>query len=246
MIIDLLCIMLILLLWINMFLIISKNLLFWNSLECKCFWCGVPLSLLETSIDHVIPESLIEKPDELERIKINYHLPDNFEINNFCNWVPAHSNCNSRKSKNIFDNSPAFIFILQQLCRQSKKSELQYLRLIKRQKRERIIGKLMADIELANITDTDLIELLKLTNSRYSWKYNQIDKEKLIHVPEGWEVIEENARKGYLVITDGIGLATVPTNEEPDRTWFCYNCRSWGPWSGNRCINCGSWGEFNV
>lgn len=98
----------------------------WKGYECKCFWCGEPLEFKNTSIDQVIPESLLETIGKFEQIKLLYKLPGEFEINNFENWVPAHANCNSRKNKKIFSNSPVMLMVLDQIVKNAEKIKGQY------------------------------------------------------------------------------------------------------------------------
>ena len=217
----------------------------WESHECKCFWDGEPVTYRETTIDHVIPESLIDDPAELERIKLFYKLPQNFSINDFCNWVPAHSNCNNRKSKRLFDYSPAMIYALDMLILKSGVTSKLYNKLLKRQKRDKVLGKLLADLESEAITNDDLIELLKQTKSIYSWRFPNIDKRKQLFVPEGWHAISENKANHWLDVTNGKITATVPSIENPDDTWLCHTCNNYGPWVGNRCVNCGTWGDID-
>ena len=40
----------------------------WHCNEHKCWWCKEPLRLVEVTVDHVLPESLLD--DELQRQKI--------------------------------------------------------------------------------------------------------------------------------------------------------------------------------
>lgn len=53
-------------------------------------------------IDHIIPESIAENPDELRRVRELFALPDDFEVNVFENWAPTHSNCNRTKAEIIY------------------------------------------------------------------------------------------------------------------------------------------------
>jgi hypothetical protein len=216
----------------------------WNSYGNRCFWCGEPISYNDTTIDHVLPEKLIDNPDELKRIKTNYKLQDDFEINDFCNWVPSHSNCNARKNKSIFINSPAFIFILDKLYSKSKNAKKYYEKLVKQQDKDKVIGQLLANLDLGRLSDIDLVELLRKTKSRYVWQFPDIDKDKLSFVPEGWQVMSENKHKHYITVTNGNIVATVPSDSDPDKTWFCYTCKNYGPWIGNKCVSCGSWGDL--
>ena len=87
----------------------------WQIHKFQCFWCGEPLRIVDCTVDHVIPESLLEKPDALQRRHDYYSLPEGFEINNFCNWVPCHAKCNSKKKETLHKASPAMIAILHEL-----------------------------------------------------------------------------------------------------------------------------------
>src|SRR5262245_19592336 len=77
----------------------------WNSNGRRCWWCQEPLRLVESTVDHVLPESLLH--DETERVKIlaDYGLPESFNINGYENWLPCHNHCNQRKA----NNPPAFV-----------------------------------------------------------------------------------------------------------------------------------------
>jgi hypothetical protein len=41
------------------------------------------------------------------------------------------------------------------------------------------------------------------------------------------------------VAREPTGVGNAPTHSRPDPRDFCYNCRSYGPWNGNRCGSCG-------
>jgi len=57
----------------------------------------VPLDIREITVDHYIPEHLEDKAAELAKVRKGYGLPDNFAVNDFGNWLPAHWNCNQEK-----------------------------------------------------------------------------------------------------------------------------------------------------
>lgn len=119
----------------------------WHTHGFKCYWCGEPLELMNLSIDHLLPESLKDKPDEFQRTKTHYLLPATFKINDFCNWVPTHSNCNSRKSKSIFSNSPAFLLFITAVTAKSDQTRHDYQKLIAKRNKDKIIGKIVSDLE---------------------------------------------------------------------------------------------------
>jgi hypothetical protein len=64
----------------------------------RCYWCFEPLSLQDTTVDHVIPEHLEDKPDAFEALKVHLGLPTTFIINDYCDWLPAHDRCNKSRA----------------------------------------------------------------------------------------------------------------------------------------------------
>jgi 5-methylcytosine-specific restriction endonuclease McrA len=70
----------------------------WEAHDKRCIYCGELISFTDLHIDHILPEELVDKHDELDRIKYEYDLESEFSINSYYNWVPAHSSCNLRKS----------------------------------------------------------------------------------------------------------------------------------------------------
>ena len=53
---------------------------FWEAHYRKCAYCGELVRFLALQIDHVIPESLASKPDDLAAAKSAYGLPDDFDL----------------------------------------------------------------------------------------------------------------------------------------------------------------------
>ena len=79
--------------------------------ERKCFYCGEIVYFSELQIDHIIPETLLDKEDDYKALVKRLSLPNSFNINSYYNWVPTHSKCNNRKSGELFQDS-AIIFYL--------------------------------------------------------------------------------------------------------------------------------------
>lgn len=92
------------------FNIIDRQAIY-ESHERKCFYCGEIVYFRELQIDHIIPETLLDKEDEYKALVKRLRLPNSFNINSFYNWVPSHSKCNNRKSGELFQDS-AIIFYL--------------------------------------------------------------------------------------------------------------------------------------
>jgi len=73
----------------------------WEAHGKKCFYCNEPLPYRLITIDHLLPESLLSQQNRLQEITIEYGLNKDFKINNYYNWVPACSSCNSKKRDRV-------------------------------------------------------------------------------------------------------------------------------------------------
>lgn len=67
-----------------------------------CHFCGYPCDLDEMQVDHVIPERLLDHPEEPQDLLDYYGLPSNFRINSFENFAPIHVKCNNIKADKIY------------------------------------------------------------------------------------------------------------------------------------------------
>jgi len=83
----------------------------WEVHDKRCIYCREAISFSVLHIDHILPEELLDQPDELERIKDEYDLNPKFSINSYDNWVPSCSSCNLRKSNTIFSKNRAIFFL---------------------------------------------------------------------------------------------------------------------------------------
>jgi hypothetical protein len=78
----------------------------------KCAYCWEPVSLRNVEIDHIIPESLAEQPDNLANLLQQIGLPATFDLRSDLNLVPACSGCNTMKRARTF-SPPREIILLE-------------------------------------------------------------------------------------------------------------------------------------
>ncbi|MBK6263400.1 HNH endonuclease [Marivirga sp. S37H4] len=216
----------------------SEKYAVWETHGYCCYWCGDPLEIQQTTVDHVIPEHLEEKEDELNWVKEHYALPKEFEVNAFENWVPSHSNCNSRKSITLYKPSPAFIAILDSIIKKGSIARKKFESITKAKDRDKVIGKIMIDLEDGKITKDDLIALLGTTNEKVPDISEDVDGKLHIRVSNRWKVVN-TMDNDLAMVSDGRMAGITPTNENPHISWSCPNCGSYGPWNGVMCMNCG-------
>ncbi len=208
----------------------------WRTHSEKCFWCAEPLALQDTTVDHVLPESLLDDQEKLERTKTLFGLEDDFKINGFGNWVPAHSSCNSQKRASVFKASEVMLAILERLARKAEQAATACER-IKNNKR---IGEALARVQVLydeeKITKDDLIAIF--SDSDIQEQKLQTQLEKLIkRVDDTWQIV--GVSNGMATVTDGRRGGITPVGENVHHSWECPTCGSYGPWNGARCMTCG-------
>ncbi len=213
----------------------------WKTHGSKCFWCGDPLRLFDTTVDHLFPESLLDKEEELIRVKKHYGLSSEFQINGFENWVPAHGTCNSKKSKTLYTNAPVMLAIIDRVVKESSYAKKTAEKLKLEREKDNVIGKILADLDTGNINKSDLYEILQYTkreNEIIVEKSQEKEQEKLAHLPAGWRIVSIDSN-GLATVTNGNLAGITPTGANASIHWQCPNCGQYGPWNGVMCMSCG-------
>lgn len=75
----------------------------------RCYLCRCPLDLKTMEVDHLIPESLLEKPEELAQVIRSFALPGDFDLNSYENWQPSCRTCNNQKRAKVFEAAPIML-----------------------------------------------------------------------------------------------------------------------------------------
>src|SRR6516162_8074217 len=114
----------------------------WRVYGKKCFYSEQPLTFTEITIDHIIPECILDDAEQLQAIKVQYGLNTDFSINDYCNWVPAHPHCNQGKGTTVYPASPALIMILEKVQRKGKQASKEADRIQGSMKGGDVLGKL--------------------------------------------------------------------------------------------------------
>lgn len=213
----------------------------WKTHGQECFWCGEPITFKETTIDHVLPESLENAPDELARQIALFGLSADFKINSFHNWVPAHANCNSKKHDVIYRKSQVMLSILETLSRKAPSAQHTHESVLASQKRSSLLAKLEVMIEKAQLSKRELIDLF--ADSEEQAKEVELIAEDIIkRLSDRWTIVSVEGNLG--VATDGNYVGTTWVGKAgPHSSWWCPTCGSYGPWVGARCMNCGHFND---
>jgi hypothetical protein len=168
---------------------IIRNAL-WTAYKNNCFYCSQPLSWGDLHIDHIIPESLLQKNDELEKIKQDFGLDENFNLNGLYNLVPSHSKCNSRKSDNLFPKNTT-LFYLTITHQTESKIKIEIEKLKRNKNKGLILSKLQSALSINAIDIKDLKKILTEAEKN-DWNIKEIK------LPFGIEFIDEIYDTFYL------------------------------------------------
>ena len=135
----------------------------WKAYDGRCFYCEKPIDFQEMTVDHVIPERLIEHPDEMKQLIQEYEIDEifpGFQINDFANWVPAHlRKCNTRKGTEIFPKKMTLL-LLQEVQRHLYKVRQELEALSRKRTTAHLFGSLSALIENNHLTVQQVREFM--------------------------------------------------------------------------------------
>jgi 5-methylcytosine-specific restriction endonuclease McrA len=132
----------------------------WLHNEQRCWLCHEPLRIAETTVDHVIPESMLKSPDALSRLIEDQGLPASFQVNGYENWLPAHQHCNSAKSDRVFKMAPSHRLLLDRLIGQAKDVERAALSIRSNVAKDKILIKVAHAIDKGVLSITDVSDFL--------------------------------------------------------------------------------------
>ncbi|MBA7638992.1 hypothetical protein ES703_46648 [subsurface metagenome] len=93
-----------------------KRLIFrasiWRAYNRKCHYCEDLISRLDNmEVDHIIPKKYKNRPEEFEKIKKEYELQSDFDIDAYYNRAPAHKGCNVKKSDHLYQKRATLYYI---------------------------------------------------------------------------------------------------------------------------------------
>ncbi len=131
----------------------------WHCHGQRCWLCTEPLRLVDATIDHFFPESLLV--DNVRRIEVlgEYGLNDGFDINGFENWLPCHSRCNQAKGNKTFGFIPGNMLVLQKLTKLAPKVKRTALEVSSNITKDKVFGRVFAALERQIISTEELKDL---------------------------------------------------------------------------------------
>jgi hypothetical protein len=218
----------------------------WQHHGQKCYWCGKPMDFLEATVDHLIPEHLQDKPEEFARLRHQYGLLETFAINDYANWLPAHEKCNKNKGGIALPAVPLIVAISEKLQREAPKVRIIEDRIKGNLSKAKLLVKLKTAVESEKITKDEIFALFSDPDLPDDEDVQTLRRQVSIHVnPQRWRVIHFDVGSNVATVTDGRFAGVTPVVPNPDISWMCPNCGSYGPWNGVVCLNCGRMSDPN-
>lgn len=125
----------------------SERYAVWLHWGPRCYWCAKPLDIRIAENDHFMPEYLASDQEAFAQVRKDYELPDEFSINDYCNWLPCHPWCNRSKSKTLPPRTFQTAETLRRLARDSRKVRLKEEKVRKDVDTSKLIGQLAVWLE---------------------------------------------------------------------------------------------------
>lgn len=128
----------------------------WRAHDKRCIYCGEPIAFTNLDIEHIVPESLLKDPQEFARVKTEYGLPADFNLNGLLNLVPAHHRpCNLSKSARVFNAARARYFLEIAETKEAKVARYVESGLLTESK-EKLLASVAISIERGTLTLEDI------------------------------------------------------------------------------------------
>lgn len=219
-----------------------------------CYLCRKPVDFQTMEVDHILPEHLSKSPELLANILKQYGLPEQFDLNDYGNWLPSCGPCNSTKLGTIFDPTPIVQVEVTKARSKAEKAMEAEQKSITDRSLARAIGVVIRADQASSIA-VDHIEKLvdhlfahdvevkeRAMNSLRSRQQPTktmslvIAPLKLDFTPFYSVVFESGSIR---IVRTPYGTGYQPADDQHDSSFRCGHCGSLGPWSGPRCLTCG-------
>ena len=126
----------------------------------KCVYCDEPLLCRDMTVDHVLPVRLLDHRNELQIVLGNLGLPDDFELNNYDNWLPACASCNQKKGAAVLVSAATHL-LLHAAKKAAGKARKLEAALVRRTKGDKVVAMLEVALEQGSVSPDKVLALLR-------------------------------------------------------------------------------------
>jgi hypothetical protein len=192
-------------------------------------------------IDHIIPESLEQRPDQLSEALTSLGCPKDFNVNSFANWMPACRSCNGKKLDLEWRPSLLVQLVLQRAATKEERVREAANTLVTTRSLYNALAVLKKASGEAELPDDVKAELLPLVLFNVETRDKDASDQPVRVTPSYsiplFEVISDDGAIATVRGPYGIGGGPTQTADVPSQM-RCGSCGS--PFfSGPRCVICG-------
>ena len=161
----------------------SQREALWLVHEKKCAYTRELLDVSCFQIDHIIPESLADKPLEFEQVRTDFELDKDFDIFGYENLLPCRISANLQKGSLVFDKAHTHYFLS---IAASKKSEVlsQLEKIEKRNNRGKVLILLRQCLERGELSISEIVNILEVNNEQPQEIFRLIESMKFADAVE--------------------------------------------------------------
>jgi len=201
----------------------------------KCYMCTEPVDLYSMQVDHVIPETLADNPEELAKTIQSLGLPENFDIQSFENWLPSCVRCNNRKRDRCFNPSPRIQLELQIAAEKAPHARELTEKVVSNRTLSKSWNAIKRAADAGGLGEDLQNEIREFVKFHEEERDAEITNEPILLSPL-IEVISE--ANGIRLIKGPYGVGGGPVGPGVHGSFRCPGCGSTA-WNGARCVVCG-------
>ncbi len=200
----------------------SEREAIWLAHEKKCAYTRELLDVSSFHIDHVLPETLADDPNELEKVRVKFGLDKDFDLFGFGNLLPCKPGVNLQKGSLLFEPGPIHYYLG---LAASKKAEVEsnLARIEKRTNRGRALILLQQWLERGELSPEEVARILDEHSEEPQEIFKLLEGMKFAGASEVYAVAKANIdelrdrpiRLGSNDHIDGVTL----TNDSKEETY---------------------------
>jgi hypothetical protein len=202
----------------------------------RCYMCSTPVDLKSMQVDHLIPEDLLAKREELASVIHSFALASDFNLNTFSNWMPSCAPCNRKKLATIFNPSPIIQLVLQQAAAKSEQAKALSEKTVSKRRITNALNVLKMADEAGELSEELKQELQPLIEYQIQERLPELQDQPIQLMPL-YEVVSE--ANGIKIVKGRFGVGARPAGNNVHSSFNCPGCGTSGAWSGARCVVCG-------
>lgn len=185
----------------------------WHCHGRRCWLCEEPLEIPAMSVDHFLPESLLNDRSKLADTLYDHGLADGFDINGFENLLPAHRWCNERKGSHTFGFVPANLVVLNRLNSRAGEVTSLVRKIESDEGKSRLFGIIMSGLERGTLSRSDLDSVISMVKEE---PFSDFERSEILLLDNGYWLFRSD------IVLEGYCKCEQNTCAGTDKKVYCY------------------------